>query len=73
MQKQIEVKVTGNEEDLVAFLRVCRWIQYCGEAGTCGTRMITVDGDGSARLKFAVGGEKLSGPVDDSERMWIGE
>lgn len=70
---KIDLTVTGNEEDLHAFLRVCRWIQHCGETGANQAKRIIVDGDGSANLKFSVNGEQLSGPVDEQDRMWIGE
>lgn len=52
MNKYINVKVTGNEENLAQFISLCKRIEDLGRVGSTDTIKVWVDGDGAARLDF---------------------
>jgi len=45
-------EVTGKPEQLDNLEKLLKWVEYCGNVGHSGTAKLSVDGDGSARLKF---------------------
>jgi hypothetical protein len=51
-KQYIEIKVTGNSEDLSAFIELCKKIEYLCNVGASREIPVYVDGDGSASLQF---------------------
>lgn len=80
--KKFFLEISGNEDDLLAFMSICQFIQECEIKGTCRSLKLTVDGDGSASLKFRWGTTPLLEPeelprlrsnLDEVKDIWIGE
>lgn len=53
MKTQIEIRITGNEEDLMTFCRGLKAINKACASGSSRTFEFIVDGDGSADLDFS--------------------
>ncbi len=45
-------EVTGKVRQLDNLEKLFKWVEYCGDVGHSGSATISVDGDGSAHLKF---------------------
>jgi hypothetical protein len=54
MKKYIDIRVSAFEPELKEFLRLCAKIQYLGVVGASRNINVSVDGDGSGRVKFAM-------------------
>lgn len=52
MKEYIEIKVMGHLPEIVEFLRLIRYIQSLGSYGMSRDIKVSVDGDGSGKLKF---------------------
>jgi hypothetical protein len=52
MKKYIDIRVSGHDEELKAFLTLVELIQSFGAYGMSRTIEVHVDGDGSGRLDF---------------------
>ncbi|MGH3783155.1 MAG: hypothetical protein ACRDZY_08365 [Acidimicrobiales bacterium] len=52
----VEVRVTArNDADLARFIQLCKTIQLLGQVGASRDIRVSVDGDGSADLRFDFG------------------
>lgn len=65
-----DYKISGLPKQLDDLEKLFAWIQMCGSVGHSGAAQISVDGDGSAQLKFQKGEQELEVPEDmkDIER-----
>ena len=61
------LRVEGDEQALVEFLKMCAYMQRLGEVGASRNIVVAYDGDGAARLRFNVDGENLKSNVEGSE------
>lgn len=69
MKKYIELKVTGNETELMEFITLCKQIEYLGKVGSSRTIKVHVDGDGSFHLKFDLLNGEAFPYIGSSENM----
>jgi hypothetical protein len=53
--KKITVNVVGPQDQLRAFVELCKTIQWLGDVGASRTVQVDVDGDGAACLRFDFG------------------
>jgi hypothetical protein len=53
-QVSLDIKVIGQEIEIVELLKVLGAIQYLGDVGSSRDIKVSVDGDGSGRLSFRV-------------------
>lgn len=70
----IDIRITGEHEELRELLVILRKLQWCGDIGAGRTLPIYIDGDGSGRLSFEIKrDDKLVNLRDfvnlDSEKM----
>lgn len=63
MKSYIDLRIVGHDTELGEFLRVCQLIQSFGTYGTHRKVTVSVDGDGSGRLKFGI--VNKDGSVED--------
>lgn len=52
MKKYIDLRITGNETEIMEFLNLCCLISTFGNYGMSRNIHLNVDGDGSGRLNF---------------------
>lgn len=50
----IDIRITGEHEELRELLVILRKLQWCGDIGAGRTLPIYIDGDGSGRLSFDI-------------------
>ena len=48
----VAIQVTGIEEDVMSFVQLCRVISMLGVQGHSADIVVSVDGDGSGKLRF---------------------
>lgn len=46
------ITIVGKKDNLDALEVLFHWIQSCGDVGHSGSAIVSVDGDGAARVKF---------------------
>ena len=55
MSAYVDMRITANSDnELIEFIRVLKYIEKFGVLGTCRTIHLTVDGDGSGRMRFEI-------------------
>jgi len=54
MSQYIDLRVTGNRQELESLVDLLAMIQLAGRIGTCQTFNVIVDGDGSGKLNFDI-------------------
>lgn len=54
-RRYVDVRVSGNEADLAAFLQLCKTVGALCSVGATRNILVAVDGDGSADLRFDFG------------------
>ena len=74
----INLKVIATSKaDIEDFLQLCGVIQHLGEVGVSRKISLVIDGDGSGRFTFSLGGEELipSSNIDigNLPTIWLGE
>lgn len=70
----LDIRVTGEKEEINELLIILRKIQWCGSVGAGRTLPIYVDGDGSGRLSFELKLKEELTPLEkyvvlDKEKM----
>ena len=64
-RKYIDLRVSGHEPELTAFLAACSLIQRYGIHGVHRDLIISVDGDGSGKLAFFLNDDEEMLPMTD--------
>lgn len=54
---KVNIKLTGNEENVLSFIELCAKIQLLSDLGVSAIIPVEVDGDGSTDLKFSIKAE----------------
>jgi hypothetical protein len=52
MSKFLDIRISGEDEEIRELLIILRKIEWCGDVGAGRSMPIYIDGDGSARLSF---------------------
>lgn len=61
---KFEVKFP-NDNQMNEFIKMLAWMDLCGNVGHCTDFLVTLDGDGSARLNFNFESEELQKKYDE--------
>ncbi len=75
---RLDVTVVGSEENLAAFVQLCKTMDLLGRAGASRTIVVPYDGDGAARLRFDFGATDVTdveGPAEadlDQDEIVVG-
>lgn len=54
MSKYLDIRISGEDEEINELLIILRKIEWCGNIGAGRTLPIYIDGDGSGRLSFHI-------------------
>lgn len=67
--KKLNIEVYFNEDrQMVEFIKMLAWMEYCGNIGHCTDFFVRLDGDGSGRPKFKFENQELQESYEELRR-----